>query len=551
MDMMTEGLIEAQSEPEDVGQWLASCAHDPVKFVMEAFRWGEGELKNSTGPEPWQLWVLEQIRDGLLTPSEAIRVACASGHGVGKSACASWATLWSLMTLPDTRGIVTASSQAMLETRYRAELKTWHRRCRGAEWFELTQTSLLSRDPEHSQVWRIDMIPWSESRSETLAGLHNKGRRIVVIFDEASAIAPIVWDTVQAATTDADAEVIWLVFGNPLHPVGRFREIWTKYQHRWRTRNIDSRTISFTNKRELARWIEDYGEDSDFVRTRIKGEFPRVGSSMFISPEAVDRAMSRELVPSHNDPLVAGVDVARYGSDASVCFFRKGHDCRSIPPAIFRGLSIAELEDRVVWLHNQYQPVQWMIDGGGVGGGLIDHLRRRNLLVVDVQFGSRADQGIDGVKYANKRAEMYGLLRQALDYLALPVNAELKEQLTCFEYAFNQRGEILLESKDSLRRRGVSSPDISDALATTYACETALLPALSEWAQPRGAVSEYDPFSEDALLGRQLPEAQPKYYVPGWARMRNETNEGWDRQDWEDAQASDALRGAREDADHW
>jgi hypothetical protein len=406
-------------------------------------------------------------------------------------------------------------------------------------------TSLVSKDVAHEQTWRIDLLPWNANRPEAFAGLHNKGRRILLIFDEASAIAPEIWETCEAVATDSDAEVIWLAMGNPLHAVGRFRDCFEKFEHRWVTKHVNSLDVSFVNKGEMRKWIADYGEDSDFVRSRILGQFPRTGSDQFISPAAVDAAMGRELVPSHNDQLVCGIDVARYGSDASVVYFRKGHDARSIPPAIYRGLSIAELEDRVVMLCNQYRPTQLMIDGGGVGGGLVDHLRRRNFLVHDIQFGSRADQGIDGVRYANKRAEMYGILRRSLDYLALPMNQELKENLTCFEYAFNQRGEILLESKDSLRRRGVSSPDISDALATTYACEVATLPALSEWVGPQGILSEYNPLSsenlEAGMLGRPLVEAGARSYVAGWARLKPEFEGGWSRQDHIDAWASDAV----------
>jgi hypothetical protein len=546
VDAMTPLIEEA---PEvDVGQWLASVAHDPVEFVRTAFRWGEGELRDATGPEEWQQWLLEQIRDGLLKPGEAIKLAVASGHGSGKSCLAAWVALWAMSTSPDCRGIVTASSEAMLYTRFRAELRTWFRRFRAKEYFEMGATSLTSADPEHSATWRLDMTPWSETRSETLAGLHNKGRRILCIFDEASAIADSVWETVEPIVTDQDVQAIWVCFGNPLRPSGRFKDCFDKYRHRWITRHIDSRTISFTNKLELERWIQDYGADSDFVRTRILGEFPRVGSSMFISPELVDRAMGRELIPSAHDPLIVGVDVARYGSDASCIFARRGHDCRSIPFQVFRGLSIAELEDRCVWFHNQYHPVQWFIDGGGVGGGLIDHLRRRNLLVIDVQFGSRADQPTDGIKFANKRAEIWGLLRRALDYLALPSNQQLREELISPEYSFNPRGEILLESKDLMRRRGVPSPDLADALACTYASEVAMLPALSDWVQPQTAISEYDPYSDAAMRGEPYPEAKRGAFVDaetGYSfRMRSrwDNDRGFTRDDWADAQASDDLR---------
>jgi hypothetical protein len=170
------------ADPEELATWLSEVANDPVGFVETAFPWGQGELANSTGPEPWQRWVLEQIRDGLLKPGEAIRVAIASGHGVGKSALCAWIVLWAISTFPDTRGIVTASSEAMLMSRFRAEARTWYRRFKAQEFFELTATSLISRDANHAQTWRIDLLPFNETRPENFAGLHNKNRRARLFF---------------------------------------------------------------------------------------------------------------------------------------------------------------------------------------------------------------------------------------------------------------------------------------------------------------------------------------------------------------------------------
>jgi hypothetical protein len=538
-DMTTEALVDG---PEDVALWLTSVKSDPVAFVQGAFRWNEGELKGSSGPEPWQRWLLEQIRDGLMRPGEAIRLAVASGHGIGKSAVCSWICLWAMATAPDTRGIVTASSEAMLYSRFRAELRIWFRRFRAASFFTMGATSLVSADPAYEQSWRCDLLAWNSNRPEAFAGLHNKGRRILVIFDEASAIEPPIWETVEAIASDADAEVIWLACGNPLHATGRFRDCWDRFQGRWITKHVSSLDVSFTNKGEFERWGRDYGTDSDFYRTRVLGEWPRVGSTAFISPEAVDAAMSRELDPSHHDPLVIGVDVARFGDDCSVIFPRKGRDCRSIAPQVFRGLPLDQLEDRVVAFCNAHPVQQIFVDGTGVGGGLVDHLIRRGYNVVDVQFAGRATEQIDGCQYANQRAHIWGQLRHHLRYLCLPNLPELKEEMCSVQYDFNRAGAIQLESKEMLKRRGCKSPDLVDSLAVTYAGQISTLPALSEWVGPRGAISEYDPFSEQAILGRPLPEAQPKYYAPGWARLKSEnSNEGWDRQDYADVLMSERM----------
>jgi hypothetical protein len=275
--------------------------------------------------------------------------------------------------------------------------------------------------------------------------------------------------------------------------------------------------VSFTNKSELQRWIEDYGEDSDFVRSRIKGEFPRVGTDQFISPAAVDEAMARELTPSPHDPRVLGVDIARFGSDESVLFVRQGMDARSIAPMSFRGLPLDELEDRIVAVCNLHGIQEIFCDGGGMGGGVVDHLRRRGYLVHDIQFGARSDQAIDNVRFANKRAEIWGALRSSLRYLCLPNNQTLREQLCGPQYSFSRTSDaILLEPKDAMKRRGLPSPDWGDALAVTFGAPLATLPALADWAQPQGAVHEYNPFSDSAMRGEPYPESRPRYTAPGY-----------------------------------
>src|SRR5690606_38633063 len=111
-------------------------------------------------------------------------------------------------------------------------------------------------------------VPWSERNTEAFAGLHNAGKRIIVIFDEASAIPDIIWETTEGALTDVDTEILWFVFGNPTRNTGRFRDCFDggKFAHRWRQQKVDSRQVQRTNKKEIEDWIADYGLDSDFVR---------------------------------------------------------------------------------------------------------------------------------------------------------------------------------------------------------------------------------------------------------------------------------------------
>ena len=464
----------------------------------------------------WQRWVLEQIRDGLLTPGKAIQIAVASGHGIGKTALVCWITLWAMTTAGDTRGIITASTEAMLNTRLRAELRKWFRLFRAANFFDLTMTALLPKDTSHEQTWRVDLLPWNPNRPESFAGLHNAGRRILVIFDEASAIDRAIWETVMPVATDRDAEVVWCVFGNPLHPEGEFKNCFDNVH--WITRHVDSRSVPITNKAEFQKWIDAYGEDSDFVNSRVKGLFPRHAFNRFISADLVNAAMQRPLETNH-DPLVLGIDVARFGDDMSVIFPRKGLDARTHLPMKYRNIPLDRLEDKVMefCVPNGVQRV--FVDGTGVGGGVIDHLRRRGLMVHDVQFAAKSDQTQE--KYANKRAEIWGIMRGKLNYMSLPNDSELKEQLCGPEFCLDRQDRILLEAKADMKRRGVASPDIADALAVTFAIEHLTMPVSSGGGRPDyQAVSEYNPFDEDSL--RDRPRSPPRYYAPGWARLRED-----------------------------
>ena len=185
---------------DPLGIEIGTFAHDPLGFVLFAFPWGEPGtvLEKDAGPEPWQREVLAHIGRSLGGASDAIRVAVASGHGVGKSALVAWIIVWALATFRDTRGIVTANTATQLKTKTWPELTKWLRLAACADWFEISATSIANVETAHERTWRIDAVPWSLRSTEAFAGLHNQGRRLFVAFDEASAIPDPVWETIEA-----------------------------------------------------------------------------------------------------------------------------------------------------------------------------------------------------------------------------------------------------------------------------------------------------------------------------------------------------------------
>ena len=285
---------------DDIATLAALCVTDPHKWALAAYDWGHGELAHHNGPRQWQKDVLCDIRDHLSNPEtryHPLRVAVASGHGIGKSAEIGMIVNWALSTCVDCKVLVTANTDTQLRTKTSPEVGKWQRLSITKDWLSIQSTSITARDSDREKTWRADLVPWSEHNTEAFQGLHNEGKRIVLIFDEASAIADKVWEVAEGALTDENTEIIWIAFGNPTRNTGRFRECFRRFKHRWITRQIDSRAVEGTNAAEMQKWAEDYGEDSDFFKVRVRGLFPAMSFRQFISETDVTAAYGKELRP--------------------------------------------------------------------------------------------------------------------------------------------------------------------------------------------------------------------------------------------------------------
>jgi hypothetical protein len=463
--------VEHEDPQLALAREIAQFTHDPLGYVLFVFPWGTGELSDSTGPRAWQRKVLNEIGEKLkagATAGEVIRKAVASGHGVGKSALVAWLIKWALDTFEDTRGVVTANTDTQLRTKTWAELSKWHRLSLTKPWFNLTATALISTLKDHDKDWRIDAVPWSENNTEAFAGLHNKGKRLLLVFDEASAIPPSVWETAEGALTDEGTEIIWCAFGNPTRRKSKFFECFNGQRHRWSCLNLDSRTVEGTNKKQLGQWVEDFGEDSDFVRIRVRGEFPKSDASQLISGAAIDAAKLRVPLEAayRHAPRVLGVDIARHGDDSTVIIKRQGIKCEA--PYQIRIPDLMQIAAEVVEIIENWDPDAVFIDATGIGWGVVDRLRQVGYgdIIYPVQTGERA---FSEAKYFNRRAELWCLMRDwIVESGCLPEARDLETDLTAPEYWFDGRNRYVLEKKEDMKERGLASPDNADALALTF-----------------------------------------------------------------------------------
>jgi hypothetical protein len=460
-------------------------AADPVGFVRDAFAWGEGPLQHHAGPRAWQADILGIIGAHLSNPDTRctpLRIGVASGHGIGKSALVGMIVAWAMSTCAETRVVVTANTENQLRTKTWPEISKWVRLAETSEWWSVPAMSMYEK--QHEKSWRADANPWSETNTESFAGLHNEGKRIVLIMDEASGIADKVWEVAEGALTDSNTEILWIAFGNPTRNTGRFRECFGVYRHLWTTRQIDSRTVEGTNRAYFDELAQTYGEDSDFVRVRVRGVFPRAGVSQFIGSDLVEEAQKRKAHPDDGAAMVLGVDIARFGDDESVIRGRKGRDGKVIRPIKWRGMDTVFSAGKIAEAIVAYQPDAVFIDGGGVGGGVVDILKSQGFRVVEVNFGAAAREER---KFANKSAEMWSDARDWLATGAIDDDAKLRDDLTGREYGFDKDGRIQLEKKADMKKRGLASPDDADAFVLTFAqpvqrtdMRTSRIPALRQ-----------------------------------------------------------------------
>ncbi len=455
---------------EKIVELARSCRYDPGRWAKKAWDWGRGELTGHAGPREWQADIFEVIRKHLANPAtrfQPLRIAVASGHGIGKSAGMGMISDWAMSCFADAMIVTTANTETQIRTKTAPEIGKWFRTGLTRNWFDVQATSIKARDPARSEKWRLDFIPWSQHNTEAFAGLHNLNKIIVLLFDEASKIHDKVWEVAEGALTDENTVIIWIVFGNPTRNSGRFRECFRRFKHRWVTRQIDSRTVPGTNKQYLNQLVADHGEDSDIVKIRVRGQFPSQSAMQFISADDADAARARYLRKQQYSfaPVIIGVDPAWTGDDALEIVLRQGLMCKSLA-TLPRNDNDVQVANLIARLEDEHQADAVFINAGyGTGIKSAGDVMGRSWRLIWFS-GKPVDPG-----YLNQRAFMWGQGKRwlkaggAID----PKDEDLYQDLVGPETVARLDGKIQLESKEDMKERGLPSPNKGDAWALTFA----------------------------------------------------------------------------------
>lgn len=452
---------------------------DPVAWAYWAFDWGHGQLAGIDKMDPWQEEELRALAEGIklrafngVDPVVPYRSAVSSGHGIGKSALVAILILFIMSTRPNAKGTVTANTGDQLRTKTWGELAKWKNLCVVGHWFELNsgKGSLSLYHPAYNETWRVDAVTCREENSEAFAGQHNMNSTSFYIFDEASAVPDVIWEVAEGGLTDG--EPMFFAFGNPTRNTGEFKKKFG--DSRWRTRQVDSRTVRWTNKVLLKEWEDVHGEDSDFYRVRVRGVFPRASDMQYFPSDVVGRAR-KGFVPFSlpGEPLICGLDYARGGSDKCVVQFRRGRDARSFTRyeiSAENSRDSMKVAAKIAMVLDRHRPDICFGDVGSMGGPINDRLRQLGHNVIDVGFGHRAEEE---AKYADRTSEMSARLLQWMQSGgAIPDLEMLEEDLTNREFSHDSKDRLIMESKRHMKARIGRSPDDMDALLLTFASKT-------------------------------------------------------------------------------
>jgi hypothetical protein len=501
---------------EDIGGFF----DDPLGYVFYAWDWGEKpELRIVKTPEPWASrfnseygldgWACEFLEDMARAIKERgfdpdqpqtvmpIDMAVRSGHGIGKSCLVGILVSYILDTRPGSQIMVTANTGPQLSTKTWPQIKKWKSSAiTSAVWRILEGRIVHVLGDQHGQC---TAVTWKKELTEAFAGQHAVDATSAYINDEASAIHDSIFEVQLGGMTDG--EPMRFNFGNPTRNVGEFHKMFGRRRASVITREVDARTVQITNKSLIEQWEDEYGENSDFFRVRVRGMEPKAGENQLITTEMVLKAMRSEIPKIRRDePILMGIDVARsLLGDESVIRVRRGKDARTFGQKAFRGKDTQQIASIAAeWCDEMERighPVDMIfVDGGGLGAGTYDRLSHLGYPCTEVLFGGKADHPD---RFKDKAGEMWKRMQAWLHSGGvLEEDTMLEEQLTKRPHDHTDDNRLYMWPKDKCKEElGIESPDRADALALTFAYHVA---PKDRFGRPSGGQleHEYDPYEK-------------------------------------------------------
>lgn len=418
---------------------------DPVFFVEKVL-----------GNPLWekQKEIIEAVRDNA-------EVAIRSCHASGKSYVSGRIVHWWLNAYSNSVVITTAPTFRQVKEVLWREIKG---SVSGKKIYP--DKAILDTQINISPQWFALGI--STDKPDQFQGFHSP--HLMVLIDEASGILPEIEEAIDGLTPEKIVRI-----GQPLSNLGRFADSFRmqgvkKMQiSAFDTPNLKEQKIvipGLINSQDVEKFKVRYGEDSDVYRVRVLGEFPKQDSDSLISVNDIANAIQRETKIPEQFEKKMGVDVARFGNDRSVIIIRQME--KVIRKEVYSSQDTMQIAGHVLRIAKEEHILREniYIDVIGVGGGVYDRLKEQGWSATAVNV---AESPEDKENYANLRAELYAKhVKEWIKTADIPNDDDFYE-LANIKYKFNSLGKLLIESKEDMKKRGIESPDVADALMLTFA----------------------------------------------------------------------------------
>lgn len=442
---------------EQFREWQSKFRYDGPGFVRAM--WG-------VEPDVWQCEMLDQ-----LFKEENRNICVPSGHGVGKTAAASWAALLFLVTRYPCKIPVTAPSSSTLDDGLMNEIKHWLNRMPNAVrmLFEVTADRVfLKASPENAF---ISARTARADKPDALQGIH--ADYVLMIIDEASGVPDAVFEASRGSMSGVAR--FTLMLGNPVYASGFFYEAMTRGRNNpWWVRHVSCQEAKRSPKEYIDEIATLYGEDSNTYRVRVLGQPPRGDADSIIPLHLIQAATDRQIARLEQAPLIWGLDVAGLNAGESALTERKGNFLPS-PTERFRGIDEMQLCGRVAAAYETTGPTRRpdliCVDAIGMGSPVAERLRELGLPVARVNV---SETNAISDRFHNLKAELWWRARgwfEGRDTM-FPKDDEMIRALSQVKIKYHSTGKLMVESKEEFKRRlKARAPrlDAADSFILTFA----------------------------------------------------------------------------------
>lgn len=413
------------------------------------------------GTDLWQ-----KQRDIVLSVRDYERTTVRSSNAIGKTFTEAQIALWFLSAFPPAVVINTAPTHRQVENQFWREFRRAYKKAKMPLGGKLLKTQ-FNIDENWFAIGFTSKT--GEDGLEAFQGWH--AEHILVIVDEASGVHPRVFEAIQGAL--AGGKIVRLLYcGNPTRNTGDFADsfkdpLFNKiHVSSFDVPNVIHGTLLIPGLASRS-WVEAmksrYGEDSDVYRVKVLGEFPRKNSDTLITLDLIEACIDADR-KLYGEEEIIGLDPARFGDDDAAFVHRKGNKAKVLE--VIERSDTMQLAGKAKNYLKQFPKAHLHIDIIGLGAAIYDRLAEQPDISERVHGVNVAMPATDTERYINLRAEGWDDTKAWLRDAVLEKHEGWYE-LAGPKYKINSRGQVQLESKDDMKKRGVKSPNIGDALVLT------------------------------------------------------------------------------------